>query len=97
MPFESENALSNLGGLISDEVTVNLVENVPGIKIIPTSVTRNFLLNSSTPVSGIPDLHSIHSLKKVCNAGIFLLEIFIHQLVKYNIHPAIQIELQPEV
>lgn len=64
MPFESENALSNLGGLISDEITANLVENVPGIKIIPTSVTRSFLLNSSTPISGIPDLHSIHSLKE---------------------------------
>lgn len=64
MPFESENALSNLGGLISDEVTANLVENAPYIKIIPTSVTRSFLLTSNTTVSGIPDMHSIHSLKE---------------------------------
>lgn len=64
MPFESQDALSNLGGLLSDEVTANLIENVPGIKIIPTSVTRSFLLNSNTAISGIPDLHSIHSLKE---------------------------------
>ena len=64
MPFESENALSNLGGLISDEVTANLLENVPNIKIIPTSVTRSFLLSANIPVNGIPDFHSIHSLKE---------------------------------
>ena len=64
MPFESENALSNLGGLISDEVTANLLENVPNIKIIPTSVTRSFLLTANIPVNGIPDFHSIHSLKE---------------------------------
>src|SRR3989304_8264711 len=64
MPFESENALSNLGGLISDEVTANLLENVPNIKIIPTSVTRSFLLSANIPVNGIPDFHSIHSIKE---------------------------------
>jgi len=64
MPFESENALSNLGGLISDEVTANLLENVPNIKIVPTSVTRSFLLSANIPVNGIPDFHSIHSLKE---------------------------------
>ncbi|OGU84364.1 MAG: hypothetical protein A2W11_01305 [Ignavibacteria bacterium RBG_16_35_7] len=63
-PFESEDALSNLGGLISDEVTVNLIENVPNIKIIPTSVTRSFLLTSNMTANGIPDFHSIHSLKE---------------------------------
>lgn len=64
MPFESENALSNLGGLISDEVTANLLENVPNIKIVPTSVTRSFLLTANIPVNGIPDFHSIHSIKE---------------------------------
>src|SRR3990170_8349079 len=64
MPFESENALSNLGGLISDEVTTNLIENVPNIKIVPTSVTRSFLLSANIPVNGIPDFHSIHSIKE---------------------------------
>ena len=64
MPFESENALSNLGGLISDEVTANLLENVPKIKIVPTSVTRSFLLTANIPVNGIPDFHSIHSIKE---------------------------------
>src|SRR3989304_8155386 len=64
MPFESENALSNLGGLISDEVAANLLENVPNIKIVPTSVTRSFLLSANIPVNGIPDFHSIHSIKE---------------------------------
>ena len=64
MPFESENALSNLGGLLADEVTANLVENVTGIKIIPTTVTRSFLLTQNMPVNGIPDFHSIHSIKE---------------------------------
>jgi TolB-like protein len=64
MPFESENALSNLGGLISDEVTANLLENVPNIKIIPTSVTRSFLLSTNMTAAGIPDFHTIHSIKE---------------------------------
>lgn len=64
MPFETESALSNLGGLVSDEITANLLENVSGIKIIPTTVTRNFLQTMSLPVSGIPDYHTIHSLSK---------------------------------
>lgn len=64
MPFESENALSNLGGLISDEVTANLLENVPNIKIIPTSVTRSFLLSTNMTAAGIPDYHTIHSIKE---------------------------------
>lgn len=64
MPFESENALSNLGGLISDEVTANLLENVPNIKIIPTSVTRSFLLSTNMTTAGIPDFHTIHSIKE---------------------------------
>lgn len=64
MPFESENALSNLGGLISDEVTANLLENVPNIKIIPTTVTRSFLLSTNMTAAGIPDYHTIHSIKE---------------------------------
>jgi TolB-like protein len=64
MPFETESALSNLGGLVSDEITTNLLENVSSIKIIPTTVTRNFLQTMSSPVSGIPDYHTIHTLSK---------------------------------
>ena len=64
MPFESQDALSNLGGLLADEVTANLIENVPGMKIIPTTVTRSFLLTQNMPANGIPDFHSIHSLKE---------------------------------
>lgn len=64
MPFETESALSNLGGLVSDEITTNLLENVKDIKIIPTTITRNFLQTMSSPVSGIPDYHTIHSLSK---------------------------------
>lgn len=64
MPFETENALSNLGGLVSDEITANLLENVKGLKIIPTTVTRSLLQSMNTPVSGIPDYHTIHSLSK---------------------------------
>ena len=64
MPFESQDALSNLGGLISDEVTANLIENVPDMKIIPTTITRSFLLTQNMPANGIPDFHSIHSIKE---------------------------------
>ncbi len=64
MPFETESALSNLGGLVSDEITANLLENVSGIKIIPTTITRNLLQTMSSPVNGIPDYHTIHSLSK---------------------------------
>ena len=64
MPFEYQDALSNLGGLLADEVTANLIENVPGMKIIPTTVTRSFLLTQNMPANGIPDFHSIHSLKE---------------------------------
>ena len=64
MPFESQDALSNLGSLISDEVAVNLLENVPEMKIIPTTITRSFLLTQNMPSDGIPDFHSIHSIKE---------------------------------
>ncbi len=64
MPFETDNALSNLGSLVSDEVTANLLENIKGIKIIPTSITRGILQTIGTPINGIPDYHTIHSLSK---------------------------------
>src|SRR5690606_901212 len=48
----------------ADEVTANLIDNIPGIKIIPTTVTRGFLLTQSIPANGIPDFHSIHSIKE---------------------------------
>ncbi|MEW6702050.1 MAG: hypothetical protein AB1298_04965, partial [Bacteroidota bacterium] len=64
MPFETESALSNLGGLVSDEVTANLLENVRNIKIIPTTITRSFLQNSNISVSGIPDYHTVHSISQ---------------------------------
>lgn len=64
MPFETESALSNLGGLVSDEITVNLLENVKNIKIIPTTITRSFLQNSNLSVSGIPDYHTVHSISQ---------------------------------
>lgn len=64
MPFETENALSNLGGLVSDEITTNLLQNVKGVKIIPTTITRGLLQSMNIPVNGIPDYHTIHSLGK---------------------------------
>lgn len=64
MPFETDNALSNLGSLVSDEVTANLLENIKGIKIIPTSISRGLLQTIGTPINGIPDYHTIHSLSK---------------------------------
>lgn len=63
MPFESENALSNLGGQVSDEVIINLLDQAPDLKIIPATVVRNYLLNANVGIGGIPDMHSIHSLK----------------------------------
>lgn len=64
MPFETENALSNLGGQVSDEVIVGLLENSPKMKIIPATVVRNYLLANNLGVSGIPDMHTIHGLKQ---------------------------------
>lgn len=64
MPFETDNALSNLGSLVSDEVTANLIEYIKGIKIIPTSISRGLLQTIGTPINGIPDYHTIHSLSK---------------------------------
>lgn len=63
MPFETESALSNLGGQLSDEVIVNLLEHAPDLKIIPATVVRNYLLSTSLNVTGLPDMHTIHSLK----------------------------------
>lgn len=64
MPFETESALSNLGGQVSDEVIVSLLEHSPGMKIIPATVVRNYLLSTNLGVTGIPDMHTIHSLKE---------------------------------
>lgn len=64
MPFETESALSNLGGQVSDEVIVNLLEHVPAMKIIPATVVRNYLLANNLGVSGIPDMRMIHDLKQ---------------------------------
>lgn len=72
MPFETENAFSNLGGQVSDEVIANLLEHRPGLKIIPASVTRNYLASAGLGVSGIPDAHSMHKLKEGLNCRYLL-------------------------
>lgn len=64
MPFETESALSNLGGQVSDEVIVHLLEHAPQIKIIPATVVRNYLLANNLGLNGIPDMHTIHNLKE---------------------------------
>jgi TolB-like protein len=64
MPFEADNALSNLGGQVSDEVIVKLLEHAPKMKIIPATVVRNYLLSTNLGVGGIPDMHTIHNLKE---------------------------------
>ncbi len=64
MPFETESALSNLGGQVSDEVIVNLLEHLPNMKIIPATIVRNYLAGATLGVSGIPDMHTIHSLQQ---------------------------------
>lgn len=64
MPFETESALSNLGGQVSDEVIVNLLENSSGLKIIPATVVRNYLLNANLGATGIPDMHTIHNIQQ---------------------------------
>lgn len=63
MPFEAESALSNLGAQLSDEVIVNLLEHAPDLKIIPATVVRNYMLSASLNTGGLPDMHTIHSLK----------------------------------
>ncbi|MEW6061137.1 MAG: hypothetical protein AB1600_04260 [Bacteroidota bacterium] len=64
MPFETESALSNLGGQVSDEVIVNLFEHAPNLKIIPATVVRNYMANASLGVNGIPDMHTIHNIQQ---------------------------------
>jgi TolB-like protein len=64
MPFEAESAPSNLGGQVSDEVIVNLLEHSPGLKIIPATLVRNYLLNANLSSIGIPDMHTIHNLQQ---------------------------------
>lgn len=63
MPFETESALSNLGAQVSDEVIVNLLQYRPELKIIHATVVRNYMLNASLNAGGLPDMHTIHSLK----------------------------------
>jgi TolB-like protein len=72
MPFETESALSNLGGQVSDEVIVNLLEHSPGMKIIPATVVRNYIAQTSLGVAGIPDMHTIHNLKQGLNCRYLL-------------------------
>lgn len=72
MPFETESALSNLGGQVSDEVIVNLLEHSPGMKIIPATIVRNYLAQTSLGVAGIPDMHTIHNLKQGLNCRYLL-------------------------
>jgi TolB-like protein len=64
MPFETESALSNLGGQVSDEVIVNLLEYKSDLKIIPATVVRNYLLSTNLGTNGIPDMHTIHNLQQ---------------------------------
>jgi TolB-like protein len=64
MPFEAESALSNLGRQVSDEVIVNLLQHAPDLKIFPATVVSNYLLNVNFNAGGIPDLHTIQSLKE---------------------------------
>lgn len=72
MPFETENALSNLGGQVSDQVIVNILEHEPGLKLIPATVVRNYLLSANLGVGGIPDMHTIHNLKEGLNCRYLL-------------------------
>lgn len=64
MPFENENALSNLGALLSDDVISNILENVPTMKVIPATLVRNYLIGSTVSMSGLPDQHMIHHVKE---------------------------------
>ena len=64
MPFETENALSNLGTQLSDEVIVNLLEHNPGTKIIPAAIVRTFLQNNAISPAGFPDAHAVHSVSQ---------------------------------
>lgn len=64
LPFETESALSNLGGQLSDQAIVYLLENSPNTKIIPGSIVRNYFLTNNLATTGIPDMHSIHSLQQ---------------------------------
>jgi len=64
MPFEAESALSNLGGQVSDEVIVNLMEYQSNLKIIPATTVRNYMLSSNLGITGIPDVHSMQKIKE---------------------------------
>ena len=72
MPFETESALSNLGGQVSDEVIVYMLENAPQMKIIPATVVRNYVAANSLGINGIPDMHTIHNLKQGLNCRYLL-------------------------
>lgn len=65
LPFETESALSNLGTQVSDEITVFFLENTNEIKIVSTPQVQKFLVNSNITASGIPDMHTLHSIKEV--------------------------------
>ncbi len=64
LPFETENALSNLGTQVSDELTVFILENTNEIKIVSTPQVQKFLVSSNILTSGIPDMHTLHSLRE---------------------------------
>jgi len=64
MPFETESALSNLGGQLSDEVTAELLAIDPKLKIVPASVTTNFLASNGLVVGGLPSEHAVHQVRE---------------------------------
>lgn len=64
LPFETESALSNLGTQVSDELTAFLLENTNNIKIVSPPNVQRFLVNSNIISSGIPDMHTLHSIKE---------------------------------
>ena len=64
MPFETENALSNLSTQLSDEVIVNMLEHSPKTKIIPATIVKSFLQSNTIGPAGFPDAHTIHSLSQ---------------------------------
>lgn len=64
MPFETESVLSNLGSQLSDEIIVELFENAPQLKIVPGTIVKNYLANANLGIAGLPDVHSIHSIKE---------------------------------
>lgn len=64
LPFETESALSNFGGQLSDEIIANLLETFPDMKIIPAPAVRNYLLQANLGAVGLPDAHAMHQMKE---------------------------------